>query len=85
MDYLVAILLKYDDRIVDYYNEVFLQNIDVWGLITSYSPILEKYPKHAKLRQIFSHYLYNPEQATKVIDVDALVKDLKALEFNGFT
>ena len=75
--------------LMDYFNNVFLKNIDVWGLIMTYYPIInilhENFSKldklelklFNKLKYIFIHYLF--ETATEPIQVSNLVEDLKEL------
>jgi len=80
IDYLSEIIIKYTQPpkkywLMDYFKNIFLKNLDVWGLIMSYSPILEK-TKDPKLKKIFADYLYDPTKAGEVINVDELVESL---------
>jgi len=93
IEYLTQILQKYtrNGRFMkmDYFTEVFLKNIDVWGLVMTYYPIVsilsENYKKldkralalFSKLKKIFIHYLF--ETATEPINVQKLTTELKEL------
>jgi serine/threonine protein kinase len=90
-EYLTKILVKFTKNgeflQMDYFENVFLKNIDVWGLVISYYPMLnilhENYSLlkkgeleiFNKLKFIFTHYLF--ENATEPIDIDNLVKYLR--------
>ena len=93
VNYIVRILVKYtkfreDGKINlrDYLDNVFIQNVDVWGFVNVYFPILELlYNNYRKLNQdelesfeilkgIFVNYLYlNPDNP---IDKNRLVNEL---------
>jgi len=93
IDYITKILVKFTNNnkfmIKDYFNNVFLKNIDVWGLVMTYYPIinilhdnfqeLDKTELNLfyKLKHIYIHYLF--ESAAEPINIDNLVKDLKEL------
>jgi len=87
------ILLKYtvngEMKMIQYFSEVFLKNLDVWGFVMSYSPILEDFYNsyadlkpnelafYEKLKYIFITFLY--ETADEPIDVSSLVANLQEL------
>jgi serine/threonine protein kinase len=78
IDYISEILINNNDNtnwINTYFKRVFLRNLDVWGLIMSYSPILEK-TKNKKLIDIFEKHLFHPKNAIEPIDVDHVIHDL---------
>jgi hypothetical protein len=78
-------------KMIQYFSEVFLKNLDVWGFIMSYSPILEDFYNsydelkpnelafYEKLKYIFVTFLY--ESADEPIDISSLVSNLQ--ELNG--
>jgi len=78
IDYISEILINHNDKsnwINSYFKKVFLRNLDVWGLIMSYSPILEK-TKNKKLIDVFEKYLYHPKNSIEPIDVEDVIRDL---------
>jgi len=93
IEYLTQILVKFtkEDKfmLMSYFNNVFLKNIDVWGLVMTYYPIINilhdnfsqldklEIKLFNKLKHIFVHYLF--ESATEPIQIDNLVKDLQEL------
>jgi serine/threonine protein kinase len=93
IEYLTKILMKFTKgdelMLMDYFNNVFLKNIDVWGLVMTYYPIInilhENYSEldklelklFNKLKYIFIHYLF--ENSTEPISVNNLVEDLREL------
>lgn len=89
IEYLTKILVEYTDvkakkiNLMDYFNNVFLKIIDVWGLIMAYSPFIEYFQKEhdepifKAIKNIFMKYLY--EARLEPIDIDALTEDLKSL------
>ena len=74
---------------LEYFQNVYLKNIDVWGFVLSYFPIMvllnkkrKKWSSNEKqlfkkLKHIIVHYLF--ETSVKPIDVESLAKDLKSL------
>jgi serine/threonine protein kinase len=81
VEYITNIIMKYgvsgeENWLMKYFKDVYLKNLDIWGLITTYSPILEK-TKDPHLKHIFAKYLYSPEKACEPIDINELVTDLK--------
>uniref|UniRef100_A0A6C0F4I1 Protein kinase domain-containing protein n=1 Tax=viral metagenome TaxID=1070528 RepID=A0A6C0F4I1_9ZZZZ len=95
VEYIAKILLKYtvngEMKMIQYFSEVFLKNLDVWGFVMSYSPILEDFYNsyadlkpnelafYEKLKYIFVTFLY--ETADEPVDVSSLVANLQ--ELNG--
>jgi hypothetical protein len=89
IEYLTKILVEYTDvkgkkiNLMDYFNNVFLKIIDVWGLVMAYSPFIEYFQKEhdepifKAIKNIFMKYLY--EARLEPIDIESLVKDLKSL------
>jgi hypothetical protein len=93
IEYLTKILMKFTKgdelMLMDYFNNVFLKNIDVWGLVMTYYPIInilhENYSEldklelklFNKLKYIFIHYLF--ENSTEPFSINNLVEDLKEL------
>jgi serine/threonine protein kinase len=93
VEYLTKILYKYtrdgEFDIMDYFNNVFIHNVDIWGFLVTYLPILEDYYNDydilnvgelkvfEKIRHIVIHYLF--ETATEVVDVEDLAEQLKGL------
>jgi serine/threonine protein kinase len=91
--YLTHILKKYTNNgkidLDDYFNNVYLKNIDVWGFVMIYTSLLDKLADNykvltdeqmkifEKLKFIFIHFLFN--NATKPIPVPSLVESLKSL------
>ena len=74
-----------------YIDEVFSKNVDIWGFITSYLPIIEilyeNYDKlslidikiYTQITEMFFKYLYIPSQI-KPIDTKGLIIELKNLQ-----
>jgi general stress protein CsbA len=74
---------------LEYFQNVYLKNIDVWGFVVSYFPMMvllnkkrKKWSSNEKqlfkkLKHIIVHYLF--ETPVKPIDVESLAKDLKSL------
>jgi hypothetical protein len=90
IDYIHAVLLKYVDENgkfddVGYFYNVFVHNVDIWGFIMIYVPIIEDgYSKMHKdiingVCRILLRYCFSPEFATKQINVNDLVADLSSL------
>lgn len=92
VDYISSILLKFtvdgEFKLLNYFNNVFLKTIDIWGLVMNYLIFLNDFGDYDELNQsqikfidkikyIVMHYLF--ESPTKVIDVTQLVKELQEL------
>jgi serine/threonine protein kinase len=77
--YLTAILLEYTRNgqfdSIEYFKNVFLKLIDLWGFIICYSAFLETGYKNQKINDLVINYLYR--KPTENIDIDELVRDLK--------
>jgi hypothetical protein len=96
IEYLTQILVSFTKNKkfmkMEYFNNVFLKNVDVWGLVMAYYPIVNilhenfkqlddlELKMFNKLKRIFVEYLF--ENSTTPIDVNSLVKNLK--ELNSF-
>jgi hypothetical protein len=83
-----------DFRDIDYFNNVYKHNVDVWGVLSTYYDILtlcrSKITSNKLTNQenaILSHnivslmhkYLFNPNQQIEPIDIKSLTRDLKIL------
>jgi len=93
VDYISKILMEFtiDGKfeILNYYNNIYLKNVDVWGFTMTYICVYEKiYYDHNlrsryyiqlmhDMKHLFIHFLY--ENPTKIIDVDKLVDYLQSL------
>lgn len=90
LEYITKIVFKYtnedDILIIDYFKNIYLENVDIWGFLMVYVGILEKMliesrEHNAKnislLRNIFKKYLFHTP--TKAINKIELVKDLNKL------
>jgi hypothetical protein len=93
IEYLTKILVAFTKNKkfmqMEYFENVFLKNVDVWGLVMTYYPIvsilhqnfkkLDKLESKLfnKLKRIFIQYLF--ENSTRPIDVNSLVKNLSEL------
>ena len=90
IEYIQAVLLKYvsDTGVfndVKYFYEVFAHNVDIWGFILTYAPIIEE--GNGKIHKdvingicrILLKYCFSPEFATKQINVTELKLDLLSL------
>ena len=92
-EYLTEILMQYtyngEFHVKQYFDDVFIKNVDIWGFIMSYSVVLEAYYAnygklnkgehlvYDKLRNIFARHLF--VSSLSVIDTDELLADLTAL------
>jgi len=88
--YLKKILVKYTKNnkyeVIQFFNDVFLKNVDIYGFITCYIPFLnyltDKYEKleeegvffYEYLRKILIEYLF--QQSDKSIEINKLTRDL---------
>jgi hypothetical protein len=90
IEYIQAVLLKYVDEDgnfndVDYFYNVFVHNVDIWGFIMIYLPFIASgYNKLHKdiingICRILLRYCFSPEFAVKPINVSELVSDLTSL------
>jgi len=90
IDYIQAVLVKFVDENGNfndtrYFYEIFAPNVDIWGFILSYAPMIEDgYGILHKdiingLCRIFLKYCFSPEFATKPIVVSELTDDLSSL------
>ena len=93
VEYLTEILMQYtyngEFRLKQYFDEIFVKNVDVWGFIMSYSVVLEAYYAnygelnkdenlvYDKLRSIFVKYLF--ASPLTVIDTEELLLNLTEL------
>lgn len=97
VEYISKIVYKYTDvenkkfDMQDYFKNVYLKSIDIWGFVFSYLPILNvfSYTKrkdlsnteikiYEKIKYIIIHYLY--ENPLEPIDPDVIKKELEELD-----
>jgi len=92
-EYITNILITYTHskkiNLIHYLNDIYKKNIDIWGFIMCYNPIIERLSYHYgslnpyemqvfdHLKDIFIRYLFTFE--TSPIDTHLLVVDLKKL------
>ena len=92
IEYIAQILFAFtkDNKFnsMEYFSTVFIKNIDVWGFIMVYLPILEKLYDHYDelseseikiIDKIKNIILFAIESSAKPIDIDKLVERLKEL------
>ena len=97
IEYISKILFKYtrngELHLLDYFHNVFLKTIDIWGFVMIYIDLYDKFfdvysydnlneyqTKFAnKIKYIIIHFLF--ENPTEVINVNQLVDELKELNF----
>ena len=96
VDYISQILLHFtkngEFQLLEYFNNVFIKNIDTWGLVMTYSIIIKHLVKSSgdltqlskseselvnKIKYIMFHYLF--EAPLKVIDVNKVAEELQSL------
>jgi len=96
VEYLTKILVEFTKNArfmeMEYFTKVFLKNVDVWGLVMSYYPIItilhtnyktlnkQSIALFKKLKHIFIHFLF--DTPTQPINIEKLVNNLK--ELNAF-
>jgi len=97
IDYNATILFKFkgtsykQHELIQYIKTVYTKNIDVWGLVFTYIPILEAFNKSNttlspnminasnNLKNIFVTYLYNTP--TVPVDINKLVEELQSINY----
>ena len=90
IEYIQAVLLTYVDENgnfndTKYFYEVFAKNVDIWGFLLSYVPMIEHGVGHFHpdiingICRILLKYCFSSEFAAKPIDVNELVLDLRSL------
>jgi hypothetical protein len=96
VDYISQILMHFtkngEFQLLEYFNTVFIKNIDIWGLVMTYSVFIKKLipsPSHMtrltaeqkhlvnKIKRIMFHYLF--EAPVKVIDINKVAQELQSL------
>lgn len=85
-DYIKAFNNKPSFYIAHYLKAVYLPNVDVYGLIMSFYPVIinNKIPSvSVALKKIMMKYCFNPEYAIKKIPVDEVIADLEAIGASG--
>ena len=91
-EYITKILFKFTKNnkfdSMEYFSSVFVKNIDVWGFIMTYLPILEKLYDHFDdltepeikiMDKIKNMILFCIESSTEPIEINKLVEQLKEL------
>ena len=79
--YLSDILVKYTSgnkfQKDQYFHEIFLRNLDVWGLLMSYSTVLEdnRFNLKSAISDLYIDYLFNT--SSEPIDISSLKERLK--------
>jgi hypothetical protein len=92
IEYIQAVLVKFVDENGNfnarrYFYEVFSHNVDIWGFILAYAPLIEDgYGKLNKdlingICRILLKYCFSPEFAVKPIVVSDLTADLSSLSY----
>lgn len=82
IEYISNILLKYtvnlELNLIGYFESVFLKNLDIWGFVFAYLPIVEKYENNIRLKNVFSDIVQNVlfKYANEQIDINVLLKEL---------
>ena len=90
IDYIAAVLTHFVDdngifNDIDYYYKVFVHNVDLWGFMMIYAPIIEDgsgiFHKDiiGGICRILLKYCYSTEYAIKPINVNDLIEDLSSL------
>jgi serine/threonine protein kinase len=90
IDYVQAVLLTFVDangnfNDTKYFYDVFAKNVDIWGFLLSYVPMIEFGLGHFHIDiingvcRILLKYCFSTEFAIKAIDVAQLVLDLRSL------
>jgi hypothetical protein len=92
IEYIEAVLKAFVDdngnfNDIKYFNDVFSKNVDVWGWIMAYSPLIDHEqptPIIPKLIingicRILLKYCFSPEFATKPIETEQLIAEFKSL------
>lgn len=96
IEYLTKIVYSYTKNgklfLLDYFNNIFLKNIDIWGFTMIYSSLFEilheKYNNlnysqmiiYEKIKYIIIHYLF--ENPLEIIDINNLTNELKTMNSN---
>ena len=91
IEYLAAVLMRYMDeegrfRAADYFQEVFCKNMDVYGLVMCYAPLiitgsnqLGNTALSSGVARIIGEYCLSPRYAASPIPIDELAADLGKL------
>ena len=94
IEYITQILIEFTNEngefnILEYFEDIFLPNLDIWGFIMIYIAIFERIYDHipnlnnsqmdvlSQIKYIFYHYLF--ENPIECIDIDNLTTDLNEL------
>ena len=95
VEYISKILFKYTTKgklnLLEYFNQIFLKNIDIWGLTMLYMVFLDHIQELSdndsintshdqfiqKIKYIIIHFLF--ETPTEVIDINKLAAELQSL------
>lgn len=91
VEYNAIILDKYVDRTgkfdaTKYFREVFSKNVDVWGFLMAYLPLIDNNPSPWKagtlenaISRIICEYCFSSNYAARPIPIDKLAQDLLSL------
>lgn len=96
VDYLAEVLYYYTKRdnlgnyifmYKEYFEKVYLKNVDIWGFLMSYIIFIELKPDGAdwndkltnSIMRILLEYCFNPKYAVKPIPVNDIIYNLKSL------
>ena len=89
IEYISTVLEKYTDENYlfnskDYFQNVFIKNVDIWGFLMSYIDLItQKNPWNDKLQSIIvkvlSEYCFSDTYAVKSIPIHSLVNELLTL------
>jgi len=90
-DYLTQILLKYTNnkkfQEIKYFNEIFIKNLDIWGFVNVYIPILEflhnNFAELSKEQEVIIHnikdiYFILLDNSIKPININNLIEKLES-------
>lgn len=89
LNYLATIVFSYTKNktiiLLDYFKNIYLKNVDIWGFVMTYSIVLEKMDKsnpetnktYSLICYIIRKYLFSTP--VKVINIDELTEDLNKI------
>ena len=89
-EYIEKILETYMNKdnkldLLKYLQEVFLNNVDIWGFISCYSNLITENNKHIHIRnileKIMKDYCFSTEYADKKIPMHKLINDLLHINY----
>lgn len=84
--YLAEVLLAFTDKKGfkqnEYFTKIFMHNVDIWGFLMAFSPVLEKNMFGEQLNLSDMYDLHLLQTATRPINIEALSRDLGLLTKN---